>query len=607
MEGVGMNPNGSLSSILSALRAMEENLKCLICKKLLQEPTLMTCDHIFCRECIPKYMVSLCPICKARFLSKNLRPAPYIEDMLKRYREVEASIKNANSNSVSPVGAFVEESTLIPTAQSIESTSASQINNSCQQDSTESSEAIAPVPPGLNKKEKPNASVVKDSCSVSCMNPSSNTRRNKRTERKELAGSSVKRKKLMSSRVLHGLYEDKCIFCHSSRQNIEGFGELLCIQDGKVVVEPDKSSKARVLHAHEFCLHWAPWVYYQGDQIMNLESEIRRTSKLTCAKCNLKGAALGCFYEPCPKSYHPSCAYQVLGCRWDTENYNMLCPEHVSKKLPCDSGSCHSDRAATADVRRPAWREQPNQLGKIVQHQQNKGYSLTKTEARKLSTQKLVLLGLHLSLPEKEMLARFSDKFGAILSTEWSNDATHVVISCAVQTCIQLSHAYEVMMAILHGTWIITIEWIKESLEEGGMLEEESYEVKEDFNGPIEGPRKGRLRVAGKAPNLFARIGFSLSKDFPRSTECRLKELLVSGGGKILEEGSTMDSGSNRRLLTTYLVYSGKLLQESGSSRMNQLLDLANRMRCAQIVSHKRVEEAIVNFDTDVFNKEWFD
>ncbi|KAJ3703115.1 hypothetical protein LUZ61_006820 [Rhynchospora tenuis] len=541
-----MNPNnGSLSSILSAVRAMEENLKCLVCKKLLQEPTLMTCDHIFCRECIPKYMVSLCPICKARFLSKNLRPAPYIEDILKRYREIDASIKNANRDIVSPVGTFVEESTLIPTTQSIESISKSQINGCCQPDSTHSSEAMAPpgdreftpVPPGFNK----------------------------------------------------------------------GFGELLCIQDGKVVVEPDKSSKARVLHAHEFCLHWAPGIYYQGDQIMNLENEIRRSHKLTCAKCNLKGAALGCFYEPCSKSYHPSCAYQVFGCRWDTENYNMLCPEHVSKKLLCDSGSCHSDRTATGNVCRPVWREQSNQLGKNVQRQQSKKYSLTKTEAHKPSIGKLVLLSLHLSVAEKEMLAQFSDKFGAILTTEWSPDVTHVVTSSyAVQTCSQLRHAYEVMMSILHGTWIITSEWIKVSLEEGGRPEE-SYEVKEDINGPIEGPRKGRLRAAGKAPNLFARIGFSLNKDFSRSTECRLKELLVAGGGKVLEEGSTMDSGSNRRLLTTYMVYNGELLKESGSSRMDQLLDLANRMRCAQIVSHKRVEEAIMNFDTDVFNKEWFD
>jgi PHD-like zinc-binding domain len=61
----------------------------------------------------------------------------------------------------------------------------------------------------------------------------------------------------------------------------------------------------------------APEIYYQGDRVMNLESEIRRTAKLTCAKCGLKGAALGCFYEPCPKSYHPHCAYQVHGCRWD--------------------------------------------------------------------------------------------------------------------------------------------------------------------------------------------------------------------------------------------------------------------------------------------------
>ncbi|KAF3332942.1 BRCA1-associated RING domain protein 1 [Carex littledalei] len=392
------NNNGGSSSSLSDLRDMEEKLKC------------------FVWECIPKYMVSVCPTCKARFLSKNLKPAVHIEEMLKRYQEMmEAMLKVQNSDNGSPVGSFTGESSFILTPQSVQKGNGLLMNKSCQQASpafekrvhglginsydtlsskltrkkpprdspavvstpSKSSNIAGPsqghlpaadnefIPPPPNSEVIANTSCTKDSCQVPCSNPS--TTRNEKTERKELAGSSVKRLKLTSSRLPVGLYEDECIFCHSFRRNLEvsglavhqqlqidhlaGYGELLCIQKGKVVTEPDTGSKAKVCYAHENCIEWAPVIYYEGDLLVNLRSEIQRSSKLTCAKCGLNGAALGCFYEHCPKSYHPPCAYRVDGCRWDTVNYCMLCPDHVSEKLPSDSDPTISDTAANGNGR----------------------------------------------------------------------------------------------------------------------------------------------------------------------------------------------------------------------------------------------------------------
>jgi len=50
---------------------------------------------------------------------------------------------------------------------------------------------------------------------------------------------------------------------------------------------------------------------------MNFEPEIRRASKLSCKRCGVKGAALGCYYDPCLTSFHVPCAVQTTGCRWD--------------------------------------------------------------------------------------------------------------------------------------------------------------------------------------------------------------------------------------------------------------------------------------------------
>ncbi|KAJ4809133.1 breast cancer associated RING 1 [Rhynchospora pubera] len=407
MSGGGFNLNGSSRSrLISDLREMEEKLKCLKCKKLLEQPTLLTCDHILCKECIPDYHVGVCPICKARFLKRNLKPALDIEEMLKKYQE-KASIKVQRGDNVSPVRAFMEKSRPILSPGSNQRGSGLLVNNSCQHDMTQSREAcstngarvlLAPVPRGFEKRahelgisSSPSAVLAKLTRNeppkdystdvvtnsealarhgasqvhvpvlenefqlrppnfkmrgndIPSMNPTSS--RMKRLAWEELPGPSVKRPKMPV-----GIFEDECIFCHSFRRDLPGFGKLLCIQNGKVVLQPDNAIKAGVSYAHETCINWSPRIYYQGDKIMNLENEIRRTAKLICAKCGLKGAALSCYYEDCQKIYHPPCAYQVLECRWDTEKYLMLCPDHASEKLPCDNGPSPPDTADSGNDR----------------------------------------------------------------------------------------------------------------------------------------------------------------------------------------------------------------------------------------------------------------
>ena len=61
----------------------------------------------------------------------------------------------------------------------------------------------------------------------------------------------------------------------------------------------------------------SPQVYYKGEEIKNLESELARAAKLKCSTCGQKGAALGCFVKSCRKSYHLPCALN-LDCRWDS-------------------------------------------------------------------------------------------------------------------------------------------------------------------------------------------------------------------------------------------------------------------------------------------------
>jgi hypothetical protein len=79
-----------------------------------------------------------------------------------------------------------------------------------------------------------------------------------------------------------------------------------------------------------FCSYWlfarTPKVLFDFERniVEGLESEIRRASRLRCGRCGLRGAALGCYYDGCKKSFHVPCAIQITDCRWDFVSFFCL-------------------------------------------------------------------------------------------------------------------------------------------------------------------------------------------------------------------------------------------------------------------------------------------
>lgn len=100
---------------------------------------------------------------------------------------------------------------------------------------------------------------------------------------------------------------------------------------------------------------------------------------MKCTKCNLKGAALGCYVKSCRRSYHVPCAREISRCRWDhvcfatfftfssayivinylprfqfqsesfafslQEDFLLLCPVHSSVKFPNEKSRHRTSRA----------------------------------------------------------------------------------------------------------------------------------------------------------------------------------------------------------------------------------------------------------------------
>ncbi|CAN6468907.1 unnamed protein product [Victoria cruziana] len=328
-----------------------------------------------------------------------------------------------------------------------------------------------------------------------------------------------------------------CAFCQSHGES-EASGPLLHYLKGKPVAV-SQCNQPGIVHAHGKCVEWAPNAYYDGDEIVqNLESEIARSVKIKCTKCGQKGAALGCYAKTCRRSYHVPCAADTPNCRWDDEDYLMLCPTHSTLRFP-------SERKSRRKSRIPV---EPSDACSKASQVTRKWMALSGTSDR------WVLCGSALTTSEKDIVTEFASLAGATFSKTWDSNVTHVIASVDENGCCR--RTLKALMAILNGSWIVNINWIKACTEAMHPVSEEPYEVHHDIHGCSGGPRKGRLRAAAKEPPLFTGLNFFFIGQYDASYRRYLQDLVLAAGGSVLRTLPVLDSESRPcRTSSTILVY----------------------------------------------------
>ncbi|CAK9277059.1 unnamed protein product [Sphagnum jensenii] len=317
-----------------------------------------------------------------------------------------------------------------------------------------------------------------------------------------------------------------CAFCKLPGDSKEA-GPMIMYEDGP-----------RQVYVHKLCAEWAPEVYFEGDKICNLSSEVTRGQKIKCSSCGKKGAALGCCIARCHKSFHYSCA-RALPCRWQLKNFVILCPDHVESKFP---GVNKKKNGSLTAVQLPAKALRP-----LVESGVKASQGLMGSHAGGLNPShpshmqkwppgpacKWVLCGSALDSREKERLAEFSVLTGASLVKVWSSNVTHVIAGTDEQGAARRTLKY--LMAILEGKWIVQADWMLACIAAGHGIKEDVFEVKSDIHGTIHGPKRGRALAAAKAPKLFTGFNFYFCGDFVASSyKADLQALAILGGGMVL-------------------------------------------------------------------------
>ncbi|CAD6263076.1 unnamed protein product [Miscanthus lutarioriparius] len=554
-----------LNPLVLNLQKMELELTCPVCLKLLTSPTTLPCYHTSCSKCAltPTSKGYSCAICKSGYCSQDLRPASHLESIVSIHRSLSSTVSTMTEQQDAQVNipdaktashgtpesgnrsGVVEKSDQMksynPVASKLvynQSTGPAFGNTDGVQTKDPSFEnkagAAAGAPTALVQKGHSGSQSSDGPGDLDCdsndlegelitsrsplqtaLKRETNVMDDHTRElKRQKSNDQVQRQTTMASAW-------KCEFCHSS-QVTECTGPLSHYLNGEPI-EADQAWKSSVQHVHEKCVEWAPQAFFTGDIANNLEPELVRASKIKCSVCGLKGAALGCLVKSCRKSFHVPCAYNIKGCKWDQENFVMLCPTHLSKKLPCERSKSkkktkmQQPSSDTDDMNSPS----PMQRDELW-------------TASPFLTSEWVICGSALIGHEREILDQFECHTGITVTNTWSSDVTHVIANTDERGAC--ARTLKVLMAILAGKWVLNVNWLKACIEARKPIPEEPYEIRCDVHGSVDGPRTGRLRASQQAPSLFAGLTFYFSGHFMPGYKANLEELIAAAGGSILEK-----------------------------------------------------------------------
>ncbi|KAK7412555.1 hypothetical protein VNO78_04019 [Psophocarpus tetragonolobus] len=351
--------------------------------------------------------------------------------------------------------------------------------------------------------------------------------------------------------------EYQCVFCLSSEES-EASGPMVHYLDGRPVTA-DHEGGSKVTHCHRNCTEWAPNVYFEGDNAINLEAEISRSRRIKCSFCGLKGAALGCYEKSCRRSFHVPCSKLTSQCRWDMQNFVMLCPLHASSMLPCEGSESQKRN------KKCAAREGKNQVPK---HD-----STSQSRCVHRSFKKIVLCCSALSVQEREVVSELERVSKVTVLRNWNTSVTHVIASTDENGACR--RTLKVLMGILMGKWILNIEWIKACMKEMDPVDEEPYEINVDIHGIRDGPRLGRERVLKKRPKLFDGYKFYFMGHFIPSYKGFLQDLVVAAGGIILHRkpvsGDQESTSPDMHPSQTLIIYSLELPDKCKPSKKDTI------------------------------------
>lgn len=153
---------------------------------------------------------------------------------------------------------------------------------------------------------------------------------------------------------------------------------------------------------------------------------------------------------------------------------------------------------------------------------------------RRMPDYTIVVTTTLLNSEEKAQVKAWTEKYGAIYSSDYNPSVTHVIAKTGDEPRLAV-RSMKTMQAIVNGNWLLSTCWIQACLRSGGYCKEEPFELEGDQYSDDEGPRRSRMSHLNNESKLFDGYQFYLFGTFGSPSKPELVSLLCSAGAKIIE------------------------------------------------------------------------
>ncbi|XP_065897466.1 BRCA1-associated RING domain protein 1-like isoform X2 [Dysidea avara] len=174
---------------------------------------------------------------------------------------------------------------------------------------------------------------------------------------------------------------------------------------------------------------------------------------------------------------------------------------------------------------------------------------------------KVVLLGTSLKVSQKAQFVHASKKFNAKICDTFTTDVTHVVTPVDKGCC---PRTLKYLYAVAAAKWIVSYNWITDSLSKNEWADETLYEVRGCTTSTecicSEAPRKSRENLAKGAPGIFDGCQFYFYGTFipPKASKEDLTYLVTLANGVILNREPKSDNDDIQAVVEWPYHFKGK-------------------------------------------------
>ncbi|XP_071811430.1 uncharacterized protein [Apostichopus japonicus] len=267
-------------------------------------------------------------------------------------------------------------------------------------------------------------------------------------------------------------------------------------------------------------------------------------------------------------------------------NVNESVPGEVSTGIDRETTKRYSKSENRPEVTIKAPQEKAREEKESLQTAQTSSAgSNVEPRKKRRKGESMSLIASGLNKQKLKMVSQLCKKAGCRFSGTFSMDTTHVIVNADDNLSCERTLKY--FQGIAAGKWVISSQWVHDSLSASRLLPQEKYEIRGDsVNGRNHcGPMRSRL---WKGPPLLGEYNFFCLEPYTGLSKDQLEGLLMSSGGSVYSHLSELPRDGNEK--------ESLIIAQSGAQETDDDYNALYQKYQIKIISREWVLDSIAIF-----------